>query len=104
MQMTYEQKMAAINSLYPEHDWVCIRLDAMMAALLSKRDAHIAAHVDPDNFFSAATCGDGLTPDERALLERLNVASLRRYNQLMRRQDAIRDTFSLDELEQQVIS
>jgi len=104
MKMTYEQKMAAINSLYPVHDWVCIRLDAMMAPLLSKRDAHIAARVDPDNFFSAATCGDGLTPDERTLLGRLNNALFRRYNQLQRRQDAIRDTFSLDELEQQVVS
>lgn len=63
MKMTYEQKMAAINSLYPVHDWVCIKIDAMMAPLQSKRDAHIAARVDPDNFFSAATCGDGLTPD-----------------------------------------
>lgn len=100
--MTYTQKLAKIESLYPGQDWVTKKLDSLIEPLQAKIDASTEG---VDDFFGALDAAAfALTPDESALHERIRLTLLRRYAQLSKRQDAIRATFTLDELEQQVIA
>ena len=103
---TYEEKLAKIESLYPSNDWIYKLLDKMQEPTSAKiaaayeRVANDPNATPEEQFFP----DPGFTTEEAELHERINDIKLRRDHQLMQRQEAIRNTFTLEECEQMVIS
>ncbi|OSI21678.1 hypothetical protein [Neisseria dumasiana] len=100
--MELEEKLSAIEKLEPRNDWLTIALEKAIAPLYEEIEA--APEEYRDDFWGTVEIEKVLTPEKLKRYERIRMLLGRRYWQLCRRQEKIRQTLTIDECERMIIS
>ena len=101
---TFEQKLQAIENLYPVRDWITNILEKEFERL----DKELNVVIDEkDGFFALAIAYQKMRekkPEIAHKMDRITEIMAKRAKQLSNKQKAIYDSLSIDEIEQLIIS
>lgn len=101
---TFEQKLQAIENLYPVKDWITNILEKEFERL----DKELNVVIDEkDGFFALAIAYQKMRekkPEIAHKMDRITEIMAKRAKQLSNKQKAIYDSLSIDEIEQLIIS
>lgn len=101
---TFEQKLQAIENLYPVKDWITNILEKEFERL----DKELNVVLDEkDGFFALAIAYQKIRekkPEIAHKMDRITEIIAKRAKQLSNKQKAIYDSLSVDEIEQLIIS
>lgn len=101
---TFEQKLQAIENLYPVRDWITNILEKEFERL----DKELNVVIDEkDGFFALAIAYQKMRekkPEIAHKMDRITEIIAKRAKQLSNKQKAIYESLSIDEIEQLIIS